>query len=80
MVIIYIFFAYLKIQNFQFKISAQCVACQFILIYLGTFCMETKQNVYIYFGIVINLVHTILFAIKNVLKICRITLPLNARG
>ena len=42
--------------------------------------METKQNVYLYFGIVINLVHNILFAVKNVLKICRITLPLNARG
>jgi hypothetical protein len=42
--------------------------------------METKQNVYIYFGIVINLVHTILFAVINVLKVCRITLPLGARG
>jgi hypothetical protein len=42
--------------------------------------METKQNVYLYFGIVINLVHNILFAVKNVLKICSITLPLNARG
>ena len=43
--------------------------------------METKTNIsYIYFIIVINLVHNFWFVVKNVLKSRNITLPLNARG
>ena len=72
-----------KLQNFQFKLSAQNFAsflykCGLKETELCTFCMETKENLLHLFWNC-NLIPNVWFVVKNCLMIYGITLPLNAR-
>ena len=84
-------FAYLKMQNYKtFNFENYCTTfCQSINSYLNVDFEEQNYIIvawklgyicYIYFGIVINLDHKFWLTVKQVLKICRITLPLHPRG
>ena len=76
--------AYLNIQNYKtFNL------CQSIHSYVNVDFEKHNYIIvawklgyicYIYFEMVINLVHKFWFAVKSVLNLCRITLPLHARG
>ena len=74
-----------KLQNFQFKllhiilpVNSFLYKCGLKETELCTFCMETKENLLPLFWNC-NLVKKFWFAVKNVLMICGIGLPLTAR-
>ena len=71
-----------KLQHFQLKLLHIILPCNVYLYKCGLneaeLCMETKKNMF-HLSWNCNIVHNVWFAVQNVLKICVITLSLNAR-